>query len=177
MSKILLIEPHKILRQAIALCLYPEHEIEVQENAKGLSVESLAGYDLIVVDGVALREIGQLSAELSRAIEGTRAKVFWLEEGDGPRPVKSENLVVVKKPIDREAFQAAVTNCLSPPQKARETKSAAPASATTREGPAKRTKRRAEDPRQPTLQFIDLVEVVEEEPSAKPERRGRRKSK
>src|SRR5919198_1905982 len=116
MSKILLIEPHRVLQQAITLFLFPAHEVEVQGNAKGSRVESLDNYDLIVVAGAALREHGELSSEFSRALQVSKTPVVWLEEDDGSHPVKRANLVVVKKPIERELFQTAVSNLLSPPQ-------------------------------------------------------------
>ena len=179
MSKILLIEPHRVLRQAITLSLFPDHEVEVQQDTKGSAMESLDDHDLIVVDGAALRESGQLSAELSRAIQDSKAQMVWLEEDEGACPVKRENLVVVKKPIERKLFQTAVSNFLSPAQSERGDKSSTGIPPrTTEETPGKATKKaRAEDPQQPTLQFIELVDVVEDEPTATQERKGSKKRK
>jgi hypothetical protein len=178
MSKILLIEPHRLLRQAITLSLFPDHEVDLPEKTKGSGMESLDDYDLIVVDGAALRESGQLSTELSRALQSATTPMIWLEEDDGAGPVKRENLVVVKKPVERELFQSAVNNFLSPSQSARGDKSSMRTGAQkTEETPGKATKKaRAEDPQQPTLQFIELVDVVEDEPADKQQRKTPRKS-
>jgi hypothetical protein len=141
-------------------------------------VESLDNYDLIVVDGAALREHGELSSEFSRALQVSKTPVVWLEEDDGSHPVKRANLVVVKKPIERELFQTAVSNLLSPPQ-SQHGKGSAPELQTsaTEETPKRTTQKRAEDPQQPSLQFIELVEVVEEGPPAKQEKKGSKKRK
>jgi hypothetical protein len=179
MSKILLIEPHRLLRQAITLSLFPDHEVDLPEKAKGSGMESLDDYDLIVVDGAALRESGQLSAELSRALQSSRTPMIWLEEDEDPRPVKRENLVVVKKPVERELFQSAVNNFLSPTQSGHGDKSATRTAAQRTEETAGKAgkKARAEDPQQPTLQFIELVDVVEDETDLKPERKGSKQQK
>jgi hypothetical protein len=179
MSKILLIEPDRVLRQAIALSLFPDHDVNLPEKAQGSGMESLDDYDLIVVDGAALREGGPVPAELSRAIQSSTTPTIWLEEDETSRPVKRENLVVVKKPIEREPFQTAVNNFLSPSQSGRGDASATQSAAQQREGtPAKATKKaRAEDPQQPTLQFIELVDVVEDAPDVKTERPGSKKQK
>ncbi|SRR5713226_1519999 len=178
MSKILLIEPHKLLRQAITLSLFPEHEVEVRENPKGLPMESLANYDLVVVDAAALRASGQLSPDLSRAIQGSRARVVWLEEDGETQGVKRENVVVVKKPIERESFHAALNRFLSPQSSRAVEKSGPSAAAKTKTDTPKKAakKSRDEGPQQATLQFIDLVDVVEES-SAKKERKGSKKPK
>ncbi|HEV8341602.1 MAG TPA: hypothetical protein VGR30_04455 [Candidatus Binatia bacterium] len=176
MSQILLIEPYKVLRQAITLFLSPDHEIKVQEDTKGLTGESLVEYDLIVVDGTALRETGQLSPEFTRALQATRAKIFWLEEDDAPPSVKKEEWVILRKPIERQTFERALTNLFSPQQVRRGPKVDALSPSNPKvERSSKR--RQPEDLRQATLQFIELTDAVEEASSTKKEKKAPKKSK
>jgi len=177
MSKILLIEPYKILCQAISLSLFPEHEVRAEENIDA-AVASLKEYDLLIIDGAALREGHRLTPEVTRAIQRCKIPVLWLEDDEGPKPPKPEKLSVVKKPIEREAFQSALGALLSAPTAPRE-KVAFPPGAGAGDDAAKRParRRRAQGPQQVTFQFIDLVDVVEEQPEVKPGKKTPRKSK
>jgi hypothetical protein len=176
MGKILLIEPYKILRQAISLSLFPEHEVLAQENIDAIA--SLKEYDLLIVDGAALRDSNRLTPALVRAIQSCKIPVLWLEDDDGSKPPKRENLLMVRKPIEREAFQSALSGLLSA-QTAPKEKVTAPPGAPAGDGAIKRParKRRAQGPQQATFQFIDLVDVVEEQPETKPGEKAPRKSK
>lgn len=175
MSQVLLIEPYKVLRQALTLFLSPEHEVRVQEETGGLSQDSLAEYDLIVVDGTALRDTGQLSPELTRALEACRAKIVWLEDSEAPPSVEKEDWVVVKKPIKRETLEKTLANLFSPAhgQRGREADALDP-SKPKAEKPAKR--QQPEDAQQPMLQFIELTDVVEED-ARKKQKKAFKKSK
>ncbi|MGH7770659.1 MAG: hypothetical protein ACREQA_00305 [Candidatus Binatia bacterium] len=171
MGKILLIEPHRILRQAISLFLFPEHEVQVQEDIGASGAGSLSDYDLLIVDGAELRERNKLTPEVTRAIQGCKIPTLWLEEDESSHPPKREKLSVVKRPIEKEAFQSALVGLLSPQSisRGRTTKPAQP-----KEG-AKKT--HVEEPEQETFQFIDLVDIVEEQPPPGQGKKAPRKSK
>ncbi len=178
MGKILLIEPSKILRQAIALSLFPEHEVQVEEGISASGVGSLKDYDLLIVDGAALRESDQLTPEITRAIQGCKIPTLWLEEDESARPPKREKLLIVKKPIEKEPFQSALAGLLSPQSVSRK----APGSLVSVSGEAKRPKvaakkSRAEAPQQEKFEFIDLVDVVEEPTLTRQGRKAPRKPK
>ncbi|MFQ5904289.1 MAG: hypothetical protein ACE5JO_11420 [Candidatus Binatia bacterium] len=178
MGKILLIEPSKILRQAIALSLFPEHEVQVEESISASGVGSLKDYDLLIVDGAALRESDQLAPEITRAIQGSKIPTLWLEGEEPSRPPKREKLFIVKKPIERETFQSTLAGLLSPqsvPKKGTVSLAAVGAEASRPKRAAKKS--RAEAPQQTKFQFIDLVDVVEEQPPPKQGRRSPRKPK
>ncbi len=153
MGKILLIEPSKILRQAIALSLFPEHEVQVEEGISASGVGSLKDYDLLIVDGAALRESDQLTPEITRAIQGCKIPTLWLEEDESSRPPKREKLLIVKKPIEKEPFQSALAGLLSPQSVSRKA------------------------PQQEKFEFIDLVDVVEEPTLTRQGRKAPRKPK
>lgn len=176
MAKILLIEPYKVLQQAISLFLFPDHEVQVQTDE--VSKDSLADRELVIVDAAALREAGRLSPQLLSALEGARAKVFWLEEAGGSSPVKAEHWVVLKKPLQRETFQSALTRAFSPVGNQREDKGASePSRRKDHTGGKPTEKKESGDSGQTSLEFIELTEVVEQQPSAKKEKRAPGKSK
>lgn len=176
MAKVLLIEPEKVLQQAISLFLFPEHDVKVESEA-GPAVGSLRDCDLLIVDGAALRERNQLTSELLRAVQACKTPTLWLEEEDGAQSPKRDKCVVVKKPIEKEMFQAAVAGFLSPGA-AREPSGLAtvrPGKGIASRGPSK--KKPGELSEQSTFQFIDLVDVVEEERPPKQGKKAPRKSK
>lgn len=177
MGKILLIEPQRIVRQAISLCLFPEHEVRSEEGVTGSLAASFRDYDLLIVDGAALREKNQLTPELTRAIQECKTPTLWLEEDKPGQPLKCEKLLVVKKPIEREEFQSAVASFLAPSAiPKRRVRPSTPPGARM-DAPGRETKKAAgESSQQETFQFIDLVDVVEEPPQPNQRRKPPPKS-
>lgn len=175
MGKILLIEPQKILQQAISLFLFPEHEVRVEAEA-GAAVSSFQDYDLVIIDGAALRERDGLTPEVLRAVQGCLTPTLWLEEEGPSQSPQRDKFVVVKKPLEKETLEAAVDDFLSPGL-ARDRGGAAlrPGRGSASKGASK--KRPAEQAEQAAFQFIDLVEVVDEEASRKQGKKAPRKSK
>ena len=172
MGKILLIEPQKILRQAIGLSLFPDHEVKVEEEI-AKDVGSSKDYDLLIIDGAALRESNRLTPEAIRVIQSCKTPTLWLEEDPASHTIKRDKLVVVQKPVERETFQAALAGLLSSSGLSRERSGLIVAD--TFKGSAK--KKRSEATQQPGFQFIDLVDVVEEQPPPKQRKKAPRKSK
>jgi len=175
MGRILLIEPQKILQQAISLFLFPEHEVQVAEEA-GSAAASFKDYDLLIIDGAALRESDRLTPEMLRVVQGCGTPTLWLEEEEWAPSPKRDKFVIVKKPLEKEALEAAVGGFLSsgpsrdrgrPPQSRGKAQASLAAA----------TKPAAQSPEQPTFEFIDLVEVVDEAVSPKQGRKSPRKSK
>lgn len=172
MAKILLIEPQGILRQAVSLYLFPEHEVRSEEGVTGSLVGSFRDYDLLIVDGAALRENDQLTPELNRAIQQCKTPTLWLEEDKTGQPFKREKLLVVKKPIEREAFQSAVASFLAPATTPRRRASSSTPPSRRTDALALETKKVAgESPEQATFKFIDLVDVVDEQPRPRQRRK------
>jgi hypothetical protein len=164
MGKIVLIEPRKVLQQAIALSLFPEHDVQVKETVDAAEINAFHDIDLLVVDAAGLRENEKLSPEINRAIQDSKVPTMWIEEGESNHPPKREKLAVVMKPIDSAAFQSALTILLSPSSAKKEPqKKAAPAEqkAEKSKGGAKKVARGTAE--QSAADLIDLVEVVEEE--------------
>ena len=85
MGKIVLVEPHKVLQQAIALSLFPEHEVQVEETVSASGIAALQGIDLLIVDAAALRDSDRLSPEIARAIQSSPIPTVWIDEDEAAR--------------------------------------------------------------------------------------------
>jgi hypothetical protein len=178
MSKILLVEPQKILRQAISLALFQQHDVQVEKSLEASQLASLNDYDLLIIDGAALREGKQLNAEITCAIQGCKTPTLWLEEVGASQAPKREKLLVVRKPIEREPFQSAVEGFLSGETSPK--KGARPSSPVLGAKPAglkRETRKAGASPEQGSFGFIDLVDVVEENASPRQEKKPAKKSK
>ena len=173
MGKVFLIEPLKVLRQAITLFLFPEHDVTGKGDIGASEVAGFKDYDLLIVDAAALRERNSLTPDIIRAIQGCKTPTVWLEEDPSSHTVKREKLVIVKKPIEKEPFQLAVAALLSPPGHARERIGSLVAA--TSKGTAK--KGSGETSEQSAFRFIDLVDVVDDKPPPKQGKKAPRKSK
>lgn len=178
MGKVLLIEPKKILQQAISLVLFPEHEVQVEEGMGSLSSGALKDFELVILDGAALRELGQLSTEAVRTVQASKTPTVWLEEDEKHQPPRRANLLMVKKPIERESLQSAVAELLSPQAVPRKGSRAPRGSDAEAESSRSVAQQKAQEaPEQGSLQFIDLVNVVEEETSSGQKKKSPRKHK
>jgi len=113
MSKILLIEPERILKQAISLFLFPEHEVE-ETSSQSADSSTLKEYDLLIVDGSALRDRNHLTQEFTRTIQRSDIPTVWLGEDESSLSFEREKLLFVKKPIERDEFLSAMDSLISP---------------------------------------------------------------
>jgi hypothetical protein len=152
MAKVFLIEPHRVLQQAIVLSIFPEHDVQVVEQADPGAIAELNAVDLLIVDASALRDAGNLTEEASRALQNASMPIIWIDDGSA-EPPKRDKLLVVKKPIESASLYSAVAEYLGPTGVPRERKPLA-------------QKGKARNEPEP----IELVEIVEEESSS--EKRG-----
>jgi hypothetical protein len=78
MSKILVVEPYKILQRAIAVSFFPEHQVEVTEQVPEVSALEQRAYDVAIVDAAALRE-KNAAGDLNRCLQDWSIPIIWLE--------------------------------------------------------------------------------------------------
>jgi len=167
MGKVLLIESSRVLRQAITLFLFPEHEVKTEEEIEKISPGALKDYDLLIVDGGGLREQDRLTPQLTCLLQSCKTPILWLEGNDGSPPFKHEKFSLVRKPLEREALRSALDQLLAPPGASKEAAQSRGAAAKA-EAPEKADgQRQAEGSQQEAFQFVDLVDVVEGEPSSR----------
>jgi hypothetical protein len=154
MSKILVVQPHRMLQQAIAVSLFPEHEVQVTEAVP----ESLAteDFDVVIVDAASLQETSGLAPQTMRVVQNWKVPTIWIEGIDPSQTPKREKLVLMKRPLARETLQSSLAECLG-------TSSGSKRNGTV-SAQAQETRRSSEGAAEQEAEFIELVDVVEEGP-------------
>jgi len=157
MSKVLLVEPDKMLRQAFTVALFPEFQIQVVD---AIPDAAPLDFDAMIVDAAALHEQPK-SARIIRAVTGWHLPMIWID-GDQPGPAPDPaHCVRLKRPVTKEALRRALAQCLSATVAPQSTVSAEPAK--TPLGKKTRTKKAVDIAAGENRNFIELVDVVEEE--------------
>jgi hypothetical protein len=177
MSRILVVEPQKILQQAIVLFLFPDHEVEVNENLAETPV--VKDFDLAIIDAAALREVNTRGAQWSRTLQGWKIPTIWIEDTSGVQAPSGNQFVVLGRPVERDALRAAIAKCLGvfSTSKRNGTTSSSATDETGLLGMTTRETNTADAPQVKGSPIIDLVDVVEEEPERKKNRKQRRGTK
>src|SRR5512142_2680865 len=163
MSRILVIQPHKMLQQAILLSLFPRHEARIMAAIPNDA--ELENVDAMIIDGASLRETQGFSEPLVRSLQRWKIPTVWIESGDASAPTIGARMVVIKKPIVKEALQQALAECLG------EAKPTARSTAIQQPDPASGASALATGDSEPAAggEVIELVDVVEETPRQRKE--------
>ena len=169
MSKILLIEPDKMLRQAFTVALFPEHQVHAVAAVPDAAPKD---FDASIVDAVALQERESLSAGSVRAVEGWKLPTIWI---DGEKPAeapKRDRLVRLKRPVAKALLLEALAQCIgaSSGLKPNDAAMAKPINKSVKAKP--KALKEASAATSDSGKFIELVDVVEVEPpreSAQPQ--------
>jgi hypothetical protein len=176
-SNILLIEPFRILQQAIALSLASEHQVEIRATINPDELRSVTGRDLVILDASALYEKHLLTADMILAIEGCGMPVIWLEDESTAERPDTTKLRAVRKPLEPKALKDAIYSLLADRSCAKgvavgvEAKVPRPTPVKRKEG--KQTSGAAE---QSSFEFIDLIDVVGELPAEGAGKRSEREN-
>jgi hypothetical protein len=171
MSSILVVEPRKLLQHATAIALFPEHVARMIETIPEAGL--VAEFDAVVVDAAALKESSALSAEALRAMEVWQAPMVWID-GDPAEAPKRDKLVIIKRPVSRDAMRAALAACLG--QDSKPGAGGAVALDHGVRGAARTTRGKTAAAAAKERRVIDLVDVVEEGPADK-QYKGEKKKK
>jgi hypothetical protein len=108
MSKILLVEPYKMLQHAFVAALFPEHEVKIVENLP--AAESFAeDADLLIIDAAALRMRNSGPADEVRA--PWQLPTIWIDN-EPPTRAGSPTIALLTPPLTREELRAAVVGLL-----------------------------------------------------------------
>ena len=164
MARILLVEPYRILQQAIAVSLGRDHQVQVRESLPATEVRNLKDYDVLVLDASSLEEKALLTAELLQALESCEKPLLWLEDEQSMAPPRMKKFTVLKKPLQERPLREAVDN-LVVSQHHDQGQGEREATSGSQNSPVRgelEKKKAGDDSRQSSLDFIDLVEVVGE---------------
>ena len=152
MSKILVVQPHRMLQQAMALFLSPAHEVQITEAVP----ESLPAndFDAVIVDAASLQETKGLAAQTMRAVQDWKVPTIWIESGESSETPKRDKFVLMNRPIAREVLEASLAECLGM------------STASKRNGAVAEKKIITSAATQDS-KVIELVDVIEEDPGQK----------
>jgi DNA-binding response OmpR family regulator len=112
MSKILVVEPRNVLRQAISLALFPDHEVQTATFLSDSNAAIAKEFDLVIIDSTALRETSNSSSQLIRTVRGWKVPTIWIDDTGGDQVPAHDQRVVLTRPIQRDTLQSAVAKCL-----------------------------------------------------------------
>lgn len=110
MSKILVVEPYRILQRAITLSFFPQHQVEVTEQVPEMNALEERSCDVAIIDAAALREKNR-AGDLNRRLRDWPIPIIWLEENISTAAPIRDKLVVLHKPIARNDLLAALARC------------------------------------------------------------------
>jgi hypothetical protein len=160
MTKILVIQPHKMLQQAMALSLFPQYQARMTPVIP--EAAEIEDVDAIIIDAASLRETHGLTAEGMVSLQRSKVPVIWIDGGESQSAPTREKVVVIKRTVERQSLQKAVAECLS--ESAKEVRKEM-ASALAQE--PRSTAHAAVNDKRGKAEVIELVDVVQESPEGK----------
>jgi hypothetical protein len=155
MSRILVIQPHKMLQHAFSVALFPEHRVEVIEMIPDAA--AVNDVDLVIVDAAALRERDSLATRELDDVQKWKTPTIWIDAAAVAQTPTREKLIVIDQPISNDALQKALAECLGTANTAKQSanpKNSRAESSSSTKGHSASTDVEG--------QVIDLVEVVDE---------------
>ncbi len=106
MSQILVIEPNRMLQQAIALSLFPEHETRSVLSLSDVDAES--DFDLLIVDAASLRELEAIDLSQLDTFRRSKIPVIWIEDAAAASSAALQQVIVMRRPLKKTDLHAAV---------------------------------------------------------------------
>ena len=109
MSRILVIEPRRMLRQAIVSSLFPENDVQLVEFLPESS--AVNDFDVMIVDAASLRETKGLRLQGLGALLSLGIPTIWIEGGESGQIPARDQVFVLQKPLSRESLLSALGQC------------------------------------------------------------------
>jgi len=160
MSKLLLVEPDKMLRQAFIFALYPEFEIQVFEALPDATPKDV---DVLIVDASAWLKQDPESVPRIAAVAKWHLPIIWIDADPPAQNAKPAHITRLKAPVAKDVLRRTLAQCLMSPgaAKADDVPSAHAAKSAPR--PKPKSKNTMDNTSSESRTFIELVDVVEEE--------------
>jgi hypothetical protein len=158
MSNVLVIQPYKMLQQAFAMALCPEHQLRVMDALPEDS--AITDVDAVVVDAVSLAKHN--TGTDFQIVKEWKVPTVWIDNGKSPEPPTRDNLFIVHWPTQKATLRKALLECLAVATRPAPEARHAPVKGANR--PKQEVRQKAEKllPNEPKV--IELVEVVEAPP-------------
>ena len=158
-----MIQPHRMLQQAIALALFPNHDVHVSETVPASLEKS---FDAVIVDVTALRQTSKLSSDSLKTIEGWATPTIWIGDRESPQRPTRDTLVVMQTPIAKETLYASLAECLGTSIPAKQNGISSVGDKARNEATVINSN--VSSAAGQDADVIDLVEVVDDEPAHNP---------
>jgi hypothetical protein len=161
MTRILVIEPHQMLRYAFTVALCLEHQVEIVDRIPEQG--ALKETALVIIDVAALRGRNALAVPDLSAVRSWKVPTIWIDGDAGAQAPAREKLLRLTWPLEKDALRKAVEQCLAKvdvlsrtdPKATSQAESPAAAKGQPAEARSSQSNTNAAN------QFIELVDVVE----------------
>jgi hypothetical protein len=161
MSRILLIEPDRMLRHALTIALFPEHQVVA---ASALPNAAMKDFDLLIVDAGTLQEQNLLSARECERLKAWKLPVLWFGADGALAQSDDDRWLRLQPPLSKEILRRDLARCLGASMSAAkgvvEQTVQLPFDAPPIAQPKARKKKTGETGDRKT--FIELVDIVDE---------------
>jgi hypothetical protein len=155
MSRILIVEPYKLLQYAFAAALCPEHELLIVKTIP----ETVEGIDLVIVDALALRERDLLAGSDLEAIRNWRVPIVWHGADDSEVP-RVDRLKQGKLPLDKATLKQALISLQASPETAARSDATMRGDGRGIKKPRLKQTKAEGFSREPNRNVVELVDVV-----------------
>ena len=167
MSRILLIEPDRMLRHALTIGLFPDHQVEA---ASAVPEAAAKDWDLLIVDAGALQERNLLSACERERLQKLQLPLLWFGPDGALLESDRDRWRRLQAPLTNEILRRALAQCLGASVAATkgivEQAAQSPVETPPITPPKARKKKNTVPPElSDGKKFIELVEIVEDEPA------------
>ncbi|MGH7886739.1 MAG: hypothetical protein ACREPG_02660 [Candidatus Binatia bacterium] len=160
MSKLLVVEPDKMLRQAFTVALFPEFQIQVVDALPDAAPKDV---DAVIVDASALQERDPDSARKIAASAQWHLPMIRID-GDQPAPASArDRWVRLNRPVAKAALLGALAQCLSATAAGRSKDGSSSGAAQTTLETKRKSRKKPNNAVSDRGHFIELVDVVEED--------------
>lgn len=159
MSRVLIIQPHKMLQHAFSVAHFPEHQVQVMERIPDAA--ELKDVDLVIVDAAALRHRDSLAQRELSEVQRWKIPTIWLDKDADSQAPTREKLVLLQTLSGKDSLLKAMAECLGTPDTRNQ--AANPIRSGTVLSTTEAAKQQGDTPATNAKEnFIELVEVVEE---------------
>ena len=110
MSKILVVEAHRMLQQAIALALFPDYEVKIASAIPESS--ALKDFNAVIFDLKSLGESAGGAEAAIRAVQSWKVPTVWVQGSSHEPTPQRENLIPIIAPIEKDVLLSALAECL-----------------------------------------------------------------
>lgn len=160
MSKVLLVEPDKMLRQAFMVALIPEFQIQVVDALPDAAPKDV---DALIVDAAALLEQEPESAPRISAVAEWQLPIIWIDADQSKPAANPAHCTRLNRPVAKETLRRALARCFIATVTAKTDDGLSAQAAKAAPRPKRKSQNAAHNPTGDSRNFIELVDVVEEE--------------